>query len=32
MEWREFKEEFMEEKSMYVHRIQFLEKYIANLH
>ena len=31
-EWLEVREQFLEEKSIYIHRIQFLEEYIASMH
>jgi hypothetical protein len=30
MDWLSFKEKWMEEKGIYLHRIAFLEDYIAN--
>ena len=30
LEWMTFKENWMEEKSMYLHRITFLENYISS--
>lgn len=32
LEWLSFKESWMEEKSMYLHRISFLEEYISTSH
>jgi hypothetical protein len=30
MDWLNFQEKWMEEKGIYLHRISFLEEYIAN--